>query len=59
MTINDAEMKQNEFNSICIALNNYTPRHEKYTNAKYSLINNAKNFYEGREKIIKDFKEKI
>ena len=52
-------MKQNEFNSICIALNNYTPRHEKYTNAKNSLINNAKNFYEGRETIIKDFKEKI
>ena len=29
MTINDAEMRQNEFNSIVGALNNYIPRAKK------------------------------
>ena len=59
MTINVAEMKQNKFNSTHVALNSYSPKDKKYTEAKNSLINNAKNFYEGREKIIKGFKEKI
>ena len=59
MIINDAEMKQNEFNSKLDALNNYSRKAQKYIEAKNSLINNAKNFYEGREKIIKGFKEKI
>ena len=57
MTINDAEMKQNKFNSIRVALNNYFPKDKKYIEAKNSLANNAKNFYEGREKILNDFKE--
>ena len=52
-------MKQNKFNSKLDALNNYSPKTQKYIEAKSSLINNAKNFYEGREKIIKGFKEKI
>ena len=59
MTINDAEMKQNEFNSIVDALNNYLPKAQKYIEAKNSLLNNAKNFFKGREKIIKGFKEGI
>ena len=59
MTINDAEMRQNEFNSILDALNNYSPRAQKYIKANYSLLNNAKNFYKGREKIIEGFKEGI
>ena len=58
MTTNDAEIKQNKFNSIRIVLNNYIPREEKYIEAKNSITNNAKNFYEGRETIIKGFKEK-
>ena len=59
MTIDDAEMKQDEFNSILDALNNYSPKAQKYIEAKNSLLNNAKNFYEGREKIIKGFKDGI
>ena len=59
MTINDAEMKQNEFNSIVDALDNYLPKAQKYIEAKNSLLNNAKNFYKGREKVIEGFKEGI
>ena len=59
MTINDAKMKQNEFNSIIGNLNNYSPKTEKYIEAKKSLLNNVRNFYKGREKIIEDFKEGI
>ena len=33
MTINDAEMKQNEFNSKLDVLNNYSPKSEKYIEA--------------------------
>ena len=59
MTINDAEMKQNKFNSILDALNNYSPKAQKYIEAKNSLLNNAKNFYKRRDKIIKGFKDGI
>ena len=59
MTINNAEMKQNKFNSKRDALNNYSPKNKKNIEAKNSLINNAKNVYEGREKIIEVFKEGI
>ena len=59
ITIDDAEMKQDEFNSILDALNNYSPKAQKYIEAKNSLLNNAKNFYKGREKIIKGFKDGI
>ena len=59
MTINDAEMRPNEFNSIVVALNNYISKAQKYIEAKNSLLNNVKNFYKGREKIIKGFKEGI
>ena len=52
-------MKQNKFNTKRVALNNYFPKVSKYIEAKNSLINNAKNFYKGREKIIEGFKEKI
>ena len=59
MTINDAEMKQNEFNSILDALNNYSPKAQKYIEAKNSLLNNAKSFYKRREKTIEGLKERI
>ena len=39
MTINDAEMKQNNFNTKRVALNNYFPKVFKYIEAKNSLIN--------------------
>ena len=57
MTIDEAEMKQDEFNSVLAVLSNYAPKSKKYIEAKNSLLNNAKNFYERREKIIKSFKD--
>ena len=59
MTINDAEIRQNKFNLKRDALDNYSPRVPEYIEEKNSLLNNAKNFYEGRVKIIEVFKEKI
>ena len=59
MAINDAEMRQNEFISIIDALNDYISKLQKYNEAKNSLLNNVKNFYEGREKIIEGFKKGI
>ena len=50
MTINDAEMKQDEFDSMLSSLSNYTPKTQKYIESKNKLLNNAKNFYEMREK---------
>ena len=59
MTIDDAETKQDEFDSKLVALRYYTPKVEKYIEAKNKILDNAKNFYEGREKIIKGFKNGI
>ena len=58
MAINDAEIRQNKFNSKRDVLDNYSPKDKKYIEEKNSLINNAKSFYEGK-KIIEGFKEKI
>ena len=59
ITIDDAEIKQDEFNSNLGVLSNYAPKYQKYIEAKNKLLNNAKNFHEGRKKIIKGFKNKI
>ena len=40
-------------------LSDYTPKTEKYIEAKNTLLDNAKNFYKGREKIIEGFKNRI
>ena len=58
-TIEEVEGKQYEFNAIINSLENYTPRNNKYAEAKNKLSNNANNFYNGREKIIEEFKNKI
>ena len=42
MTIDEAEMKQDEFNSILAVLSNYAPKSQKYIEAKNSLLGNAK-----------------
>ena len=55
MTIDDAEHKQDEFNLMLGVLSDYTPRSQKYIEAKNKLLQNVKNFYEGTEKIIKGF----
>ena len=59
MTIDDAEMKQDEFNSMLSVLSNYAPKSQKYIEAKNKLLDNAKNFYEGRKKIMEGFKNGI
>ena len=59
MTIDDAEMKQDEFNSILGVLSNYTPKAQKYIEAKNILLDNTKIFYKGRKKIIEGFKNGI
>ena len=41
------------------ALKAYAPRDNKNVEAKNKLINNVKNFYKGREKIIEGFKLKM
>ena len=52
MTIDDAKLKQDEFNAVLGVLSNYSPINSKYIEEKNNLLNNANNFYEGREKII-------
>ena len=58
-TIDDAESKQDEFSAVLTHLKIYNPRDNKYIEAKNNLVNNASNFYKGREKIIEGFKNKI
>ena len=41
------------------ALKNYTPRNNKYVEAKNKLLNNVENFYKWRGKNIEGFKNKI
>ena len=41
------------------ALKRYAPRDDKYVEAKNSLLNIVENFYKGREKIIKGFKNGV
>ena len=59
MTIDDAEHKQDEFDSMLAVLSNYIPKAQKYIEGKNKLLDNAKNFYEGREKINEGFKNGI
>ena len=59
MAIDDAEHIQDKFNSMLRALSNYTPKAQKYIEAKNKLLDNAKNFYEWRGKIIEGFKNRI
>ena len=40
-------------------LKRYAPRDNKYVEAKNKLVNNVKNFYKGREKIIEGFKSGV
>ena len=59
VTIYDAEHTQDGFNSVLGVLSDYTPNTQKYIEAKNKLLDNAKSFYEGREKIIEGFKNGI
>ena len=48
LSINEAERKQDKFDAIIGALENYTSKSDKYIEAKNRLLNNVKNFWEGR-----------
>ena len=58
-TIDDVERKQDEFNGKIDALENCAPRDNEYIVAKYKLLNNVKNFDEGRKKLLKGLKLNI
>ena len=51
--------EEDEFNVIMGFLEDYTPKNNKYIEAKKKLWNNAKKFEEGREKITEGFKNGI
>ena len=59
MTIDEAEQKQNEFNGVLGALTVCSAKKKEYIEAKNKLLHNARNFYNGREKIIEGFKNGI
>ena len=56
MTIDDAKIKQGEFDSMLNVLSNYTLKAQKHIEAKNKLLDNAKNFCKGREKLLKALK---
>ena len=53
MSIDDAEMMQNEFNSKLNDLRKYSAREQEYIEAKNNLLKNVNNFYKGRKIIIR------
>ena len=59
MTINDAKSIQNKFDQDLFVLNNYGPKAQNYIEAKNRLLDNVKNFYKGRKKIIEGFQNRI
>ena len=59
ITIDDAEMKQDKFNAELIALSGYTPKGKKYIEGRKNFLDNAKNVYEMREKIIEGFDDGV
>ena len=59
ITIDEAEREKDEFNAIIGVSEDYTPRNNKYIEAKSKLLNDVKTFYDKREKIIEGFKDGI
>ena len=59
MTIREAEKKQDEFDEMLGGLTTHSAKKKEYMEAKNKLLNNAKYFYKGREKIIEGFKNGI
>ena len=59
MTIREAEKKQDEFDGMLGGLTTHSAKKKEYMEAKNKLLNNAKYFYKGREKIIEGFKNGI
>ena len=59
LSIEDAEIEQEEFEGTLTALERYDPRKSDYKTARYSLLLNARNLYDKRKMIIDEFKNKI
>ena len=59
LSINETEKKQDEFDGLLGALSTYPAKKKAYIDTKNKLLNNAKNIYKGREKIIEGFKDGI
>ena len=53
ITIDKTEKLQDEFNAIIGVLENYTPRNNKYIEAKNKLLNNVKKIMRREKKILK------
>ena len=56
ITIDEAEVKQEEFNAIISALDNYIPNRQKYIEAKNKLLIKVEDFYKGRKKFLRGLK---
>ena len=54
MSVNEAEKTQDKFDAVLNVLSRYCPRDGKYIKTKIELLDNTKNFYKGREKIIEE-----
>ena len=59
LTIDEAKSKQDEFNVVLHVLKKYSSKHDKYITLKNNLVDNASNFYQGREKTIKGFENEV
>ena len=59
MPINEAEKKQDEFDAVINALSTYSARDQKCIKVNNKLLDNVRNVYEWREKIIEGFKNGI
>ena len=58
-TIDDPEANQIQIDMVLDHLKKYSPKSPKYINAKNNPVKNVKKIYEGRNKIIKEFKNNI
>ena len=58
MKINKAEQKQDKFYAVLNSLSEYSPRDQKYTEARNTLIDNAKSFCKRRKKLLTGLKIK-
>ena len=59
ITVDEEESKQDEFNAVLHVLKSYSPKNEEYVILKNNLVDNASNFYKGREKNMEGFKNEV
>ena len=58
MKINKEEQKQHQFDTVLNAFSKNSPGDQKYIAANKKLLDNVKNFYKGRKKLLKGLKIK-